>query len=72
MASASSTPRVAALSTGTGSPRNTIMPSPVKRSSVASCSSTRRPIAAWNEPSVRMSSSGSVVSANAVKPRKSQ
>ena len=48
------------------------MPSPVKRSSVASCSSTRRPIAAWNEPSVRMSSSGSVVSANAVKPRRSQ
>ena len=48
------------------------MPSPEKRSSVPSCSRTRRPIAAWYSRSTAITSSGSAVSVKAVKPRRSR
>ena len=55
-----------------GSLKNTIRPSPVKRSSVPSKRWIRSPIASWYSRSTCITSSGSTVSANAVKPRRSQ
>ena len=72
MATAMRTARAAASGTGTGSLKKIIMPSPVKRSSVPSCSRMSRPISAWYSRSTPMTSSGSAVSAKAVKPRRSR
>ena len=49
-----------------------MMPSPVKRSSVPSCSRMSLPIAAWYWRKTRITSSGSETSAKEVKPRKSR
>ena len=48
------------------------MPSPVKRSSVPSWATTSRPISAWYSRRTPITSSGSAVSAKAVKPRRSR
>ena len=72
MATAIRTARSAGSGTGTGSLKKIIMPSPVKRSSVPSCSRISLPISAWYSRSTPMTSSGSAVSAKAVKPRRSR
>ena len=58
--------------TGTGSLKKTIMPSPAKRSSVPSWARTSVPISRWYSRRTPMTSSGSAVSAKAVKPRRSR
>ncbi len=63
--------RAGASGTGSGSLKKTMMPSPVKRSSVPSCSTISAPIAAWYSRSTPITSSGSAVSVKAVKPRRS-
>ena len=72
MAAAMRTARSAGSGTGTGSLKKIIMPSPVKRSSVPSHSRMSLPISAWYWRSTAMTSSGSDVSAKAVKPRRSR
>ena len=64
--------RSAGLGTGTGSLKKIIMPSPVNRSSVPSWATIRRPISAWYSRRTSITSSGSEVSAKAVKPRRSR
>ena len=49
-----------------------IMPSPAKCSSVPSCLAINVPISAWYSWRTAMTSSGSALSANAVKPRRSR
>ena len=58
-------------STGSGSLNRIITPSPAKCSTVPSCASTMRPSTAWYSRSTPITSSGSAVSENAVKPRRS-
>ena len=53
IATAMRTARSPGSGTGTGSLKKTMMPSPVKRSSVASCSRTSAPTAAWYSASTR-------------------
>ena len=64
--------RTAGSGTGMGSLKNTIMPSPVKRSRVPSWARMSRPISRWYSARRPISSSGSAVSAKAVKPRRSR
>ena len=56
---------------GRGSLKKTITPSPVKRSSVPSCSKINSPSSAWYSRRTPWTSSGSADSANEVKPRRS-
>ena len=65
------TARSAASGISIGSLKKSWTPSPSRKPTVASKRFTRRPIAPWNSPSTRISSSGSTASTKLVQPRRS-